>query len=291
MKARAGRVLALLTRAGSFGAACAVASIVATTSPQARPLDKVTGSKSLVVAVYRDFAPWSFEENGEAKGIDVEIARLLAQRLGVEPKFLVRMAGEDVDGDLRANVWRGDIVDRIMADVMLHVPVDPDLAHKTDMVMITGAYAQERMAIALDPEAVPVKSWPAFRTRRLTVELDSTADIWLSAAYGGVLGPRLDRGRTFADAVERFRSGAADALAAPRAQAEWAVRVSGRRAVVEEWPMPGIVRTSWPIGVAVRFDSRDLGYELEQQLGAMAEDGSLKAIHDRYGVTWLPPER
>ena len=290
MSARAGSVLARLIRAGFLGAACLVAPVLASGTAAARPLDKVTASGQLVVAVYRDFAPWSWEENGEAKGIDVEIARLLAERLKVEAKFLVRMAGEDIDGDLRANVWRGDIVDRVMADVMLHVPVDPGLAHKTDMVMITGAYAMERMAIALDPEAVPVKSWPAFRTRRLTVEGDSTADIWLSAAYGGVLGPRLDRGRTFSDALEKFRSGAADALAAPRAQAEWAVRVTGRRAVVEEWPMPGIVRTSWPIGVAVRFDSRDLGYELEQQLTAAASDGSLKAIHERYGVTWLPPE-
>lgn len=256
----------------------------------ARPLDTVRASGVLVVSVYRDFAPWAFVENGEPKGIDVDIGRLLAEALGVRAEFMIRPADEDVDGDLRANVWRGDIVEHRRADVMMHVPVDHDLALRNDQVVICCAYAAERMGIAYDPQAVPVKNFAAFRSRRVAVELDTTGDIWLSAAFHGLLGPNIDRGRTFAAAVEAYRSGRDAALVAPRAQLEWATRDGARPTVVEEWPMPGIVRSSWPIGIAVRFDSRDLGHALAGALDEARADGRIAALHARHGVTWLEPK-
>jgi ABC-type amino acid transport substrate-binding protein len=259
-------------------------------SADARPLDKVRESGVLVVAVYRDFAPWSYVEEGEAKGIDVAIGRLLAAALGVRAEFMVRMAGEDVDTDLRANVWRGDIVERRTADVMLHVPVDPNLARRNDLVTICCRYGEERMSIAFDPEVITTRSFATFRRHKVAVEVDATADIWLSAAFNGVLGANLVRGRTFSAAVETFRSGAAAALVAPRAQLEWAVRGSARPVTVEEWPMPGVVASSWPIGLAVKFDSRDLGHALDAVLEAARADGRLKEIHGRWGVTWIEPK-
>lgn len=271
-----------------LGSALVVAC--ASTAAVARPLERVKQSGVLVVAVYRDFAPWSFEENGEAKGIDVEIGKILAESLGVRAEFMVRMAGEDVDGDLRANVWRGDIVEKKMADVMLHVPVDHDLALRNDMAVICCRYGEERMAIAFDPAAVPVKSYAAFRSRRIAVELDTTADIWLSAAFGGAIGPNIERGRTFEQAAQSFLSGRVPALMAPRAQLEWAVRGAKRPISIEEWPMLGIVRSSWPIGLAVRFDSRDLGHALDAAIEAARDDGRLAAAHGRFGVTRLEPK-
>ncbi|NLH80909.1 MAG: transporter substrate-binding domain-containing protein [Phyllobacteriaceae bacterium] len=257
---------------------------------EARPLDKVKESGVLVVSVYRDFAPWAFVENGEPKGIDVDLGKLLAEAVGVRAEFMIRPADEDVDGDLRANVWRGDVVEHKRADVMMHVPVDHDLAMRNDMAVICCGYGQERMGIAYDPEAVPVKSFAAFRSRRVAVEGDTTADIWLSAAFNGILGPNIDRGRTFAVAMENYHSGRDTALVAPRAQLEWAAKAGGRRTVVEEWPMPGIVKSSWPICIAVRFDSRDLGHALDGALEEARADGRVAAIHAAYGVTWLPPQ-
>lgn len=256
----------------------------------ARPLDRVKASGVLVVSVYRDFAPWAFEENGEAKGIDVDLGKLLAESLGVRAEFMIRAADDNVDGDLRANVWRGDIVERKRADVMMHVPLDHELALRNREVVICCGYGGERMGIAYDPARVPVKSFAAFRSRRVAVELDTTADIWLSAAFNGVLGPSIDRGRTFADAAEIFRSGRDPALVAPLAQLQWAVRGLSQPVTVEEWPMPGIVKSSWPIGLAVRDDSRDLGHALDAAIEDARADGRLAALHARWGVTWLEPK-
>lgn len=279
-----------LRRSRALAAVLGLLAGLATGGADARPLDKVKESGVLVVSVYRDFAPWAYVEDGVPKGIDVDLGKLLAEALGVRAEFMIRPADEDVDGDLRANVWRGDIVEHKRADVMMHVPVDHDLALRNDMVVICCGYGQERMGIAYDPAAVPVKSFAAFRSRRVAVELDTTADIWLSAAFNGVLGPSIDRGRTFEAATENYRSGRDTALVAPRAQLEWAAKSVGRPTVVEEWPMPGIVKSSWSIGIAVRFDSRDLGHALDGALEAARGDGRIAAIHAGYGVTWLPPQ-
>lgn len=258
-------------------------------SAVARPLDEVRRSGVLVIAVYKDFAPWSFEVDGKPQGIDVAIGEILAESLGVRAEFMLRMAGEDVDADLRANVWRGDVVEKKRADVMLHVPVDHDLQLRNTEAVICCRYAEERMAIAFDPEKVPVKSFAAFRSRRVAVELDSTGDIWLSAAFNGALGANIDRGRTFDAAADTFLSGRDPALVAPRAQLEWATAKATRPVAIEEWPMLGIVRSSWPIGLAVRDNSRDLGHALAQAIEDAAVDGRLDTAHRRWGVTRISP--
>lgn len=288
MRRRARHAIPFATlRTALLGAGLALAGLAAPAT--ARPLDDVRRSGTLVIAVYKDFAPWSFEVDGEPQGIDVEIGKILAAGIGVRAEFMVRMAGEDVDTDLRANVWRGDVVEKKRADVMLHVPVDHDLQLRNTEAVICCRYGEERMAVAFDPDKVPVKSFAAFRSRRIAVELDSTGDIWLSAAFGGALGANIDRGRTFAAAAETFLSGRDPALMAPRAQLEWVAAKAPHPVAIEEWPMLGIVRSSWPIGLAVRDNSRDLGHALDQVIEDATADGRLDEAHRRFGVTRIAP--
>ena len=273
-----------------FGAlAVVLAGAAGTGGAVARPLDKALASGTLAIAVYLDFPPWSYEEKGELVGIDVDLGRELAQELHVTPAFLPRMAGEDVEADLRANVWRGDIVTKARADVMMHIPVDPDLAARNDMVVICCAYHQERMAVAFDPAVITARTYGTFRTHKIAVEGGGTADIWLSAAFNGQLAGNVLRSRRFEEAVGHFGSGQAPALMATRAQVEWAVARSGRTATIEEWPMFGIISSSWPVGLATRVDAHDLAYALEDAIGAIRASGRMEAIYRRYGVSLQKP--
>ena len=80
---------------------------------------------------------------------------------------------------------------------------------------------------------------------------------------------------------------------ASRAQCEWAAREAGERGIetaVLQPPMPGIVRTGWPIGIAVKHDSRDLGYAVGDVLTELVDSGRMREIYASYGVEWLPPE-
>ena len=88
-----------------------------------------------------------------------------------------------------------------------------------------------------------------------------------------------------------YTTGEVGALLGSRAQAEWvAFSAPDIDSEVSKPPMPGIVRTGWPIGIAVKHDSRDLGYALGDVLTEMIESGDMKALYAKYGVEWLPAE-
>lgn len=271
----------------------ATATVLLSGSLQARPVDEVTASGKLVVFAYSDYAPYSWvDDAGAARGIDVAIGRQFAQSLGVEVEFLVRGADENLDDDLRVNIWKGDLVHRKVADVMMHVPYDREVDIRNELAVLMAPYFQERMALLVDCRVHPtVETFGRFVTRPIAVELDTAGDFFLSNAFRGQLHQSIRRGRTFRDAQQLFQSGEVAALLGSRAQVEWvAHNVSGIRTCIFQPPMPGIVRSGWPIGLAVKHDSRDLGYALGDVLSEMIESGEMRTLYANHGVEWLAPE-
>jgi len=111
------------------------------TSALARPYDDVIESGNITIFVYSDYAPYSWQdESGNYHGIDVEVARYVANYLGVELNLLMRGADENLDDDLRINIWKGDLIHRRVADVMLHVPVDKEVDARNDLAVINSIH-------------------------------------------------------------------------------------------------------------------------------------------------------
>ena len=75
----------------------------------------------LRVAVYNDFPPYAM---AGGKGIDADIARAIAAKLGVTAEVVGYNADEDMNDDLRNMVWKGHYLGTQPSDVMMHVPVD-----------------------------------------------------------------------------------------------------------------------------------------------------------------------
>lgn len=259
---------------------------------QARPVDDVVDSGVITIMVYSDYAPYSWEEDGQALGIDVEIAKAIAEGLGVELELLVRGADENVDDDLRTNVWKGDLIHRKLADVMLHVPYDREVDVRNELAVLMAPYFQERMAIVHDTNAIPeVKTFGRFVSNPIAVELDTAGDFFLSNAFRGQLHRSIRRGRTFGEAADLYISGEVPAMMGSQAQMQWvASQATERSSNVTQPPMPGIVRTGWPIGIAIKHDSRDLGYAVGDVLTALQQSGEMTAIYERFGVKYLEPE-
>ncbi len=266
-------------------------SVASVTSVNARPLDDVTDSGEITIFVYSDYAPYSYEVDGKAVGIDVDIATELAKALGVKLQLLVRGADENLDDDLRINIWKGDLIHRKVADVMMHVPVDPEVDNRNEFAVIMGGYFQETMAVIFDQDKIPeVKTFGRFVSQQIGVELDTAYDFFLSGSFRGQLLQSVRRGRTFEDAVKLYASGEVPALLASRAQAEWVLtQTPDLNSAVVQPPMPGMVRLGWPIGISIKHDSRDLGYALTDVLSELQHSGKLEAIYKRYGVTYLAP--
>ena len=275
-----------------LGAVCALSCAYAPAT-LARPLDEVVDAGAMTVFAYSDYAPYSWEDESGVHGIDIEIGRALGEALGVEVEFLIRGADENLDDDLRVNIWKGDLINRRAADVMMHVPYDPEVDARNELAVITAPYFQEQMALLHDVDEVPeVPSFGRFVATPIAVEVDTAGDFFLSNAFRGQLHDSVRRGRTFEAASELYLSGEVPALMGARAQAEWVARAAAERGIdsaIAFPPMPGIVRTGWPIGIAVKHDSRDLGYALGDVLTAMIESGEMDAIYARHGVTWLAP--
>lgn len=246
----------------------------------------------MTIFVYKNFQPYSWEEDGEVVGIDADIARAIADGLGVELRLLVREADENVDDDLRVNIWKGDLIHRQAADIMLHVPYDRELEIRAEsLAVLFNPYFGEEIALAYDGDVIPkVETFARFVSKPIAVELDTVSDFFLSGAFRGQLHQSIRRGRTFMDAVRLFEEGTVPALMATKAQLQWvAFRNPERNIRIAKPPMPGIVRDRWPIGMAVKEDSRDLGYAVGDVITSLKENGKLQAIFARYGVDYQEP--
>lgn len=255
----------------------------------ASPLDKVKARGILTVAVYKDYEPWSWLAEGRLIGIDVDLAGMLAESLGVKADVRQFLAGDDLGDDLRNMVWKGTVVGQPPCDVMMHVPVDRKLQIDNDRAVIAGPYYRETFEMACNRETTDCEvPPPQLKGRRLVVETASIPDMYLSGAFGGSLRADVRHVYTGADAVAAVASGDADATVATRAQIEHGLKPGGRL-VERKGLVPLIFNPGWNVGFAVRDDSRDLADELERQMAAVIADGRMKAIFARYGVVHREP--
>ena len=273
-------------------AAACLFGLIALMAPSlsARPLDEVKASNLLRIIAYEDNRPFSWSEDGVAKGIDVDIGRALASKLGVEAEIILRMQGEEVDDDLRANIWRGPLTGGPVGDVMLHVPIDKELVIRNKEAVMGSPYFEERVAIAVDPARTgETPGLDVFKRERIAVQLGTVADYFLMFYEGGALRANISHFTKPKAGIESFLRKEVAGVMGVRSQIEGLLAQSSGTATFVEPPMPGIVRSSWSVGIAVKENSRDLYYAIGNVLAELKSSGELAAIFSRHGVTFVPP--
>ncbi|MEX6504047.1 substrate-binding periplasmic protein [Pseudomonas zhanjiangensis] len=265
-----------------------------------RDFDSITASGVLKVAVYQDFAPYSFQENGQERGVDVELARALAEGLGLRLELIWAPPGEKLDDDLRDYIWRGHYLrPHLLADVMLRVPYDRDFAYMSnefgelanDLVVMFGPYQRERWQVAYDRrrlEAVP--SVAVFQQHPIGVEVDSVPSFYLSSVFDGMLSRQLHHFPTPQAAFAGMQAGEVDAVMALRGEIDWQLgQAADDRLALAQNAYPKLGKQVWDIGMAVHQSNRQLAYALEEQLEELILDGRLKALYGRYGLQYELP--
>lgn len=263
-----------------FGAAALAAG-----TARARPLDEVVERNRLRVAVYRDFHPFSFREGGTLKGIDVDVAAAIAERLKVRADIFEHTAGETVSDDLRVAVWRGSLFGGEPADIMMHIPYNKEFALRNPEAVLFSPYQRELFALIRDPERVPSADLDDLPEEPIGVEIDSIPDFYLLGADGGRLRKHVVHFPEPKVAVEALLRGEVAAVLAPRSQIEGALGGTRPGLPMKVVRLPGMMASSWDIGMAARENARDLTYAAGDAVAAMVEDGSMAAIFGRYGVT------
>ena len=288
-------------RVGWLGLLCAALfSLCGSLQAQVRSYDSIVESGVLKVALYQDFAPYSFQQDGKSRGVDYEVAEALATGLGLKLEVIWAPPGEKLDDDLRDYIWRGHYLrPHELADVMLRVPYDREFSYKSnefgelvnELVVMFGPYQRERWQVAFDHrrlEAVP--SIAVFQRHPIGVEVDSVPSFYLSSVQGGMLSKKTHHYGNVPLAFAAMKNAEVDAVMALRGEIDWQLKLAAdKQLALAENAYPDMGKQVWDIGMAVHESNRQLAYALEEKLEELILAGELKRIYGHYGLRYELP--
>lgn len=275
---------------------------------QARYYDDVIASGYINIGVYRDFPPYSFEQNGEPAGVDVEVGKRIAQALNVrfQPHWIT--PDENLEDDLRNNVWKGHYLDKDedgalaakkLADVMMRVPYDREFAFRrestgemiNEQVVMFGPYQRESWRIAFDSNKLEsVSTVAVFQYHPIGVEVDSLPAFYMTSAFGGKMRNNARHYPSLDVAFSSMQSGEVAAVMGMRAEVDWQLYKAGEpRFQIGENGFPMMGKQKWDLGMAIKSTYRQLGYAVEEVVDRMVRSGEMEQIYQQYGLTYELP--
>lgn len=265
----------------------------------ARSYDNIIDSEFITVAVYRNYPPFSYQEDGNPKGIDYDIAKHIANEMQVELRLQWMTADENVEDDLRNNLWKGHYLTRTVADLMLRVPYDSAYSHSRDdigelvheQVHMFAPYHTESWQIIFDQKKIEsVSTMAVFQYHPVGVEVDSIPQFYLSAAFGGRMRDSAQHYVSTIEAVEALQRGEVDAAMGLRSQITYlqgGMDTTQFKLAENAFPMLG--QQQWEIGMAVKTNYRQLGYAVGDIVEAMIKQGDMQAIFAKYHSEYQEP--
>ncbi|MCG6658183.1 transporter substrate-binding domain-containing protein [Halomonas campisalis] len=270
--------------------------------PPLRNLDEVIASGHINIGLYEDFPPYAYrEEDGSARGVDVEIGHAIAEGLGLEFRPFWIKPASSLGRDLGNTISRGHYLRPTqVADVMLRVPYDRNFAYMRDStgeyinksVVMFGPYQREQWDIAFDSaqldDAVTLGS---FRQRPIGAEYRTLPATYLTAAMGGQLRDNVRHYRDAGDAFAAMARGEIAGVMAIRGELEHFVSHYPEHDFrLADATFPGISRQQWDIGMAVRHNHRQLGYAVEAIVDRAVRDGTLGDIFQAHALEYRMPD-
>jgi polar amino acid transport system substrate-binding protein len=198
---------------------------------------------------------------------------------------------ESMEDDFRNHLWKGHYLGGSIADVMMHVPVDPVFAKRNDEVTIFGPYHHETVVMVYNPLQVGrTRTLDGFINHKIGVEILTLPSDYLLSAFGGRLQENVVHFRTVAQAAQALRQGQVAGVMAPRGELEAALGHELGEYSIGTMPIPGIPRTSWDIGRAVKSDNGALASALGKAISELRRDGTIQQIFAEYGISHKQPQ-
>lgn len=230
---------------------------------QTKGLDRVKAAGKLVVAIDATYPPMEYMEKGQTVGFEVEYARKLGEKLGVQVEF--------------ANVAWTEILDGLMQsryDVILSsMNITAERAKMVDFV----EYAKMAQVFVCRKD-VTVKSEADLAGKTVIVKLGTTSEEWLQGARERVSGIKVVR--TFKSVPELFaqiKAGKGDCLVTDEPVGRWYTRKDP-----EAFAVTGQVMKPEPVGIAVRKSETDLRDALAKAVADLKADGTFKGLCEKW---------
>lgn len=265
-----------------------------------RDYDHVMASGYLVVAFYEGFPPYSWKEGVEPKGIDVAIARRIAERMGLEMRPFWISPDETLEGDLRNAIGHGHYMRRgNIADVLMRVPYDKTYAYKQDemgelineMSVLFGPYSAERWRIAYDTKVLDdIGTIAIFQYHPIGVEIDSLPATYLTSFMQGQLREQVHHYKNLQLAFDAMVDGNVAAVMGMQGEIDYhRHRLADADLALANNGFPVLGKQSWDVGMAVRTTYRQLGYAIEAEVDGMVRGGEVADIYQRHNLNWSLP--
>jgi len=244
----------------------------------------------ITFAVYENFAPYSWMSGTEAKGIDIDIAKVIAKEMELEAKFNFFASDENVDADFRNQVWRGGLINGEVSNVMMHAPYNKDLQCRNEFVVLGGQYFNETLATAYWKEAFPdgAPTTPYYRFHKVGVENDTISDFYLTNFNAGMLVKNIVHYTNHKEAYEGLNKREVDAVMGVKGKLEYLDQSDDIE--VDTPPLVNFALNEWTIGIAVNFRYREIFYTVDGIIEDMVKDGRMQKIFGKYKISYSKPD-
>lgn len=242
-----------------------VATALTLSSCGARSVDEITESGNIILATNAEFEPFEYIDNGEIVGIDVEIGKKIAEKLGVELE-ISNMEFDSVVASVKAGksdfgaaglsiteerLENVDFSDSYFdASQMIVVPMDSDITGEADL---TG--------------------------KKVGVQLGTTGADYCTNTLEGVEVVNYDK---YADAIQALISDKVDAVVVDNFPATKYVEKNSTEIKMLDTPL-----TSEPYAIAVNKGNEELLDIINEVLDEMEASGELDELIDSYSSAIL----
>jgi len=264
-----------------------------------RSLDEIEESGDIIIAVYENFPPYSYLENGVAKGIDIDIANEISKKMGVKPIWYWTGSDENLEDDLRNLIWKGNLIHKTKVDIMFRVPYDYDFIRQTnkstgeldnELVVIKSPYHSESWVIATNKKTIPeIRNLAIFKFYKIGVEIDTLPDSHLTSSFRGALQSSVKHYININDAIKDLKNGKIDAVAGLKSQLEFGLDYLNNQDKFYISEKLRYVKSEWDLGVAVRTDFRALSYRVDGYMNELHQNGTIKKIFSKYNIEYFKP--
>ena len=233
------------------------AADAADTSAAAAEKTESTGGK-IVMVTNAEFPPYEYHENDTIVGIDADIARAVAEQMGVELEI------QDMAFDSLIPAIQSGKADFAAAGMT----VDEDRLKNVDF---TDTYAQAAQVIIVKKDS-PIASPDELTGKKIGVQTGTAGDIYASDIENAEV-QRFNKGM---EAVMALNQGKIDAVVIDREPAKVFVKENEGLKILDE------AFTEEEYAIAVKKGNTELLEKMNAAIKELKESGELQKIVDKY---------
>ena len=215
--------------------------------------------KGKMIVGFTEYPPMGFKENGEVTGFDIDIAKAVGEKLGVEIEFVY------IDWDAKVLELEAGNIDMIWNGLTI-------TEDRKKEILFSKPYFNNRIVV-LTLKDSPINSISDLSDKNVGVELQSSGQSALEASevFGSI--NEMIKYTTITEAVLDLKAGGIDAIVADEIFARYAVSKE-----VDAYKIPEDVFNSENYGIGFRLEDVALRDKIDEIIDGLAEDGTALEI-------------